>query len=263
MTRMDYLLVCGVALLASALTFFSGFGLGTLLMPAFALFFPVETAVGATAVVHLANNLFKLVLVGGKADRGVLARFALPAVAAAFLGAWVLVLLGRAQPLAAWSLGERVCEVTALKVAIAVIIAAFAAVELTPSFDRWAFPPRLLAVGGVVSGFFGGLSGHQGALRTAFLVRCGLSKEAFIATGVAAACLVDLARLGVYASHREHFTSLGERGAWGLVAAASVAAFAGALIGARLIHKVTMRAVRVTLGVMLVALAAAMGAGVV
>ncbi|MEM6640395.1 MAG: sulfite exporter TauE/SafE family protein, partial [Pseudomonadota bacterium] len=41
---MDYLLVCTVALVASALTFFSGFGLGTLLVPAFALFFPAPLA---------------------------------------------------------------------------------------------------------------------------------------------------------------------------------------------------------------------------
>ena len=44
----------------SLLTLFSGFGLGTLLMPVFALFFPVEVAVASTAVVHAANNLFKV-----------------------------------------------------------------------------------------------------------------------------------------------------------------------------------------------------------
>ena len=72
---MSYLLVCLVALLASGLTLFSGFGLGTLLLPAFALFFPVEIAVSATALVHLINSLFKLLLVGSKADpRAVLVR---------------------------------------------------------------------------------------------------------------------------------------------------------------------------------------------
>ncbi|TMA50932.1 MAG: sulfite exporter TauE/SafE family protein, partial [Deltaproteobacteria bacterium] len=65
---MQYALVAGVALFVSALTLFSGFGLGKLLMPAFALFLPVPVAVSATAVVHFANNLFKLVLVGRKAD---------------------------------------------------------------------------------------------------------------------------------------------------------------------------------------------------
>ena len=65
---MSFLLVAVASLLVAALTLFSGFGLGSLLMPVFALFFPVEVAVGATAVVHFANNLFKLALVGRWAD---------------------------------------------------------------------------------------------------------------------------------------------------------------------------------------------------
>jgi uncharacterized membrane protein YfcA len=65
---MSYAIICLTALVVSGLTLFSGFGLGTLLMPAFALFFPVEVAVGATALVHLANNLFKVMLVGHKAE---------------------------------------------------------------------------------------------------------------------------------------------------------------------------------------------------
>jgi uncharacterized membrane protein YfcA len=87
---MSYIVICIVALVVSGLTLFSGFGLGTLLMPAFALFFPVEIAVGATAVVHLANNIFKAVLVGRKADFGIVLKFALPAAAAAVLGALLL-----------------------------------------------------------------------------------------------------------------------------------------------------------------------------
>jgi len=42
---MIYVVVMTVAFIASGLTFFSGFGLGTLLLPAFALFFPAEHAV--------------------------------------------------------------------------------------------------------------------------------------------------------------------------------------------------------------------------
>jgi hypothetical protein len=61
---MDFLLICLFAAFASFLTFYSGFGLGTILLPVFALFFPVELAVGLTGIVHLLNNLFKLLLVG-------------------------------------------------------------------------------------------------------------------------------------------------------------------------------------------------------
>lgn len=48
-----------------------------------------------------------------------------------------------------------------------------------------------------MSGFFGGLSGNQGAFRSAFLIKAGLSKDAYIATGVVAAVIVDLTRLGI------------------------------------------------------------------
>ena len=65
---MDYFVIGIAALLASGLTLFSGFGLGTLLMPVFALFFPIDLAIALTAIVHLLNNLFKLILLGKFAD---------------------------------------------------------------------------------------------------------------------------------------------------------------------------------------------------
>ena len=60
---MIYAVVALTALTASFLTFFSGFGLGTILMPVFALFFDLKTAIALTAIVHLLNNVFKLSLV--------------------------------------------------------------------------------------------------------------------------------------------------------------------------------------------------------
>src|ERR1700730_425096 len=72
-------------------TLFSGFGLGTVLMPAFALFFPVPVAIAATAIVHLANNLFKFALVGRSADWRIALKFSLPAAVAAITGASLLI----------------------------------------------------------------------------------------------------------------------------------------------------------------------------
>ena len=57
-----------------------------------------------------------------------------------------------------------------------------------------------LPLGGILSGFFGGLSGHQGALRSAFLIKAGLSKESFIVTGIVVSMFIDFTRLSVYAS---------------------------------------------------------------
>ena len=68
----------------------------------------------------------------------------------------------------------------------------FALLELVPSLEaRIKFDKKYLPLGGALSGFFGGISGHQGALRSAVLLKCGLEKEAFIATGVVCAVVVD------------------------------------------------------------------------
>ena len=76
-------------------------------MPAFALFFPVPVAIAATAVVHLANNLFKLVLVGRSADWRVALKFSLPAAIAAIAGASLLNVFAALPPIAAYDAGGR------------------------------------------------------------------------------------------------------------------------------------------------------------
>jgi uncharacterized membrane protein YfcA len=71
---MEILLISIVAFFVAILTFFSGFGLGTLLTPVMMLFFPVEVAIALTGMVHFSNNIFKLVLVGKKVNKEVLLR---------------------------------------------------------------------------------------------------------------------------------------------------------------------------------------------
>jgi len=257
---MTILVIGLVAFAASGLTLFAGFGLGTLLMPAFALFFPVELAVGLTAVVHLANNVFKLALLGRRADRAVVVRFGLPALAASFAGAKLLILLSALRPLASYELGGRAFHVMPVNAVVAALLLVFVALELSPRFARIQVPPRWLPLGGLLSGFFGGLSGHQGALRSAFLVKTGLAKEAFVASGVAIACLIDAARLSVYAGH---FSRAGLFQNAGLLGVACVSAFLGAYLGARLLEKVTMLAVQRAVAAGLVLIAAALGAGLI
>src|SRR3546814_13964685 len=52
----DIAIVVFAAFLASGLTLYSGFGLGTVLLPVFAIFFPAEAALAAVAVVHLLTD---------------------------------------------------------------------------------------------------------------------------------------------------------------------------------------------------------------
>lgn len=260
---LELLLVATIAFGASLLTFFSGFGLGTLLMPVFALLFPLPLAVAATALVHLANNLFKAGLIGRHADRGVALRFGLPAIAAAFAGAATLSALGDGEILGRFELGALALEPTPLGVVLGLTIVAFALIEWHPRLSALSLPARWMPVGGLLAGFFGGLSGHQGALRSMFLVRAGLSKQAFIATGVLVAIGVDLARLAVYGTGG--IASLvGAESRIGLVVAtATIAAFAGAWLGSRLLTKVTLAGIRRLVAVALVLIGLALTIGLV
>lgn len=184
---MSMLLISAAAFVTAVLTLFTGFGLGTLLLPALALVFALPVAVAATAVVHGLNNLFKLGLLWREVDRQVLLSFGLPALAAAPLGAWLLVSLAGHEPIATWSLAGVTGRVTPLKLVIGLLILGFAVLELVPSMDRFRAPRRWLPAGGVVSGFFGGLSGHQGAFRAAFLAPLGLAPGAWAGTQAAIA----------------------------------------------------------------------------
>lgn len=254
---MEYILVCFTALAASALTLFSGFGLGTILFPAFALFFPVDVAIAQTAIVHLANNLFKLSLFWRNSDLKTALRFGLPAMLAALAGAWLLGKLTDLPALFTYQALGMPRQVSVVKLTLAALLAFFALAELKGSIKKGPAAGGLV-LGGLLSGFFGGLSGNQGAFRSAYLLKAGLSKEAFIATGVVLACAVDISRLTLYAGHMVRPEVANEAG---LVLAAIAAAFAGAWFGKRLVKKVTIEFVRRTVAGMMLAVAAGLATG--
>ena len=145
--------------------------------------------------VHFANNLFKLVLLGQQSDLGVIARFGIPVVAAALLSAVLLGWLAGLSPLHKYPFRGSMVQITPVKLIIGNLILVFVVLEFLPSFKQLRFGQELLPFGGLVSGFFGGLSRHQDAFRSMLLLKSGLGKEAFIATGVVLAMLVDMTRL--------------------------------------------------------------------
>ncbi len=256
---MELFYISVTALLGSALTFFSGFGLGTLLVPVFALFFPIDIAIAMTAIVHFLNNLFKLVLVGKAADKSLVLKFGLPSFLASFAGAYLLSVLGRYSTTIDLQLFGNTYSTSALKMIISSIIFLFALLELSSVLSNLQFKNKHFFIGGLISGFFGGLSGNQGALRALFLVKADLSKESFIATGVVIACIVDVARLSIYSSNLSmNRSSLPIM----QVVMACIFAFAGAYIGNKLIKKVTLKAIQAIVSIALLIFSACLFLGI-
>lgn len=260
---MDIVVITVVAALAAALTLYSGFGLGTLLLPAFALFFPAPVAVAATGVVHLTNNLFKGGLLWRRADWPTALRVGLPAVPAAILGAWLLAWLGDTPRLFAWSAFGRGFGPTGAGLIVGALLLVFAMLELQPWFQKLSAPKRWMPLGGLATGFFGGLTGQQGALRSIFLLRSGLDAQKFIATGVMIAILVDVSRIATYArSFSAGILDPDSREAL-LAAVGTIAAAVGAFVATRYIDKLTIAAVRYAVAGLMILIGLALIAGVV
>lgn len=265
MTLLPYMIVGIASAATSALTFFSGFGLGTLLMPVFAIFFSVEIAVMATAIVHFSNNIFKISLVGKFAERDLVIRFGLPAIIAALLGAFALGFVSEFGSLASYNIGPHIAVITPVKLVIGSAMIIFAMFELLPSFRDLKFDRKYLPIGGVLSGFFGGLSGHQGALRSAFLTKVGVSTEGFVGTNAVIGFAVDVVRLSVYAfmlitartAAKEYTTE------WPIIATGIVFAFIGVMLGKKYLHKITMRTVQTLTGILLLGIAFALISGII
>ena len=120
--------------------------------------------------------------------------------------------------------------------------------------------PRTISHGVVRSVVFsGGLSGHQGALRSAFLLRTGLDKNQFVATGAMISSFVDIARLIVYGLNIKLLRLIDGT----LIAGTIIATLAGVLVGRAVLKKVTVGFIQKLVAVMLLLLGTLLVIGVI
>lgn len=258
---MIYALIAITALIASFLTFFSGFGLGTILLPVFAIYYPLPVAIALTASVHFLNNIFKLGLVFKNINWNVVKSFGIPAVIAAFAGAFILSVLSKSNGvIGSYLLFDHQFNITWPGLIIGLLIIVFALIELSKQLSEITFSEKYLIPGGLLSGFFGGLTGHQGALRSAFLLRLNLQKPAFIATGVTVACMVDVVRISLYGNMsvlKQSETN------YYLLAVAVLSAWTGALLGNKLFKKTSMDFFKWFVGIFMLLMGIFIAAGIV
>ena len=256
--------------IASIVAGISGFGLGTTLMPVLAIFFSIPASIVVTSAVHLTNDLLKLFLLGKFARSSVVIRFTVTAIIGAVIGAYLLKITLMIPPLFTYSLFGSTHEVTVIRLIIGSSIFLFSLAHLfffvrkktraTKSIDQ-----KYIPIGGVLSGFFGGLSGEQGMLRTFFLIRAGLEKKEFIATAAACSVSVDVARLITYVitMEKEVFSEVGSLYGLGIILPVIIISLSGSYIATKLIGKITTRFLHISIGVLLIVSALALILGVI
>ena len=185
---------------AAILTFFSGFGLGTILTPVMMIFFPTEVAIALTGVVHFSNNIFKFFLVGKNIDKKVLILFGLPSVIASFIGAYLLILIDSDIVIFSYNFFDKKIDIVLIKFLISILLIIFAIIDLIPQIKDLHFDKKYLPVGGFLSGFLEAFWKPR-CIKSAFLVKHRLEKSVFVATTVAISSLVDITRLSVYSTN--------------------------------------------------------------
>ena len=222
------------AAVAGAVAAVTGFGIGSLLTPVFALFVETRLAVAAVSIPHAVGTAVRFWMLKGNVDRRVLWTFGVTSAAGGLAGA---LLQDRA--------GDR-----RLTIIFGILLLFAAAAELTGLARRIRFSGAAAWMAGAVSGLLGGLVGNQGGIRSAALLGFNLPKETFVATATAIALFVDGARVPVYiATERFNILAL-----WASIAAATGAVVLGTLLGSAALRRIPEAWFRRVLVLLLIAL---------
>jgi uncharacterized protein len=206
-----------IAFIAGGTATITGFGIGSLLTPLLALRLGTQLAVTAVAVPHAAGTALRCARLRQAIDWPVLWKFGIPSAAGGIAGAlWQ----GELSNL----ILTRVLGGLLLLAGISGLANLTVRVQLR---GPWAI------LGGLLAGFFGGLVGNQGGIRSAALLGVSLPPERFVATATASALVVDAVRLPVYLYH-----SGGELlKYWPLIALAIAGVLGGTLYGERVLRR--------------------------
>lgn len=192
-----------------------GFGIGSLLTPFFSVPLGTDLAVAAVTLPHLMATAFRCYRMRADIDGRVLRRFGLLSAAGGLAGALVYAQLGP----------------SALTGVLGGLLVLTAIANLTGVFADRRPSGVMTGVLGLSSGFFGGLAGNQGGLRSAALSAFGLAPRAFVATSTATGLLVDLARTPVYAA-----TTAGDLLRYApQIGVATIGVLVGTLVGERIL----------------------------
>ncbi len=160
----------------------AGFGIGSFLIPLVGIRVETKVAVALVSLPHFLGTSLRFWLLKPKVNRQILIRFGLLCAVGGLTGALLHTFF--------------VSDV--LRVIFSTMLILAGILGVLQVSERIRFGKVGAAIAGLASGFFGGLVGEQGGIRSVALLNFDIQKEAFIATATASGMIVDIVRMPVY-----------------------------------------------------------------
>jgi uncharacterized membrane protein YfcA len=179
---MFYFELIAVGFLAGMIASVAGFGIGSFLIPLISIRTGAKIAIALASLPHFLGNGVRFWILKSKVNRKILIRFGLLSAIGGLGGALLHTFFVS----------------NLLQIVFALMLVLAGVLGVLQVSERLRFGKASAAVIGLVSGFFGGLVGEQGGIRSVALLSFDVEKEAFIATATATALIVDAVRMPVY-----------------------------------------------------------------
>lgn len=162
----------------------TGFGSSTILIPIALFFFEFKLAIALVAFAHLFGNIMRLIVFKHDINKEMFIYFGVPSIVLTLVGAMLLTLI----------------STDILKLVLGSVLILYAIISLKNPISLKQ-TKKIAIIGGSISGFFAGLLGVGGAIRSTFLSSFRMSKESYIITMAAIGTIIDLTRIPIYLSN--------------------------------------------------------------
>jgi len=224
-------LVTLLTIFATTLSTITGFGTTTITLPIMLFFFPIHETILFIAIIHWFENIWRLILFRKGANWKLILSFGIPALFAGAIGARASI-----------HMPEEI-----LTRILGIFLFGYSAfIILKPKFKRRKTTQNSI-VGGIFSGFFAGIIGLGGAIRSAFLTAFDLPKIVYLFSTNAISLLIDTVRLPIYGLNG---TKLPTSFAWAAIAFIPLSLVA-AIYAKKLVVKIPQKYFRLVITIFL------------
>ena len=162
----------------------TGFGSSTILIPIALFFFELKVAIALVAFAHLFGNIMRLVIFKRDINKEMFIYFGIPSIILTIVGATLLTIIAA----------------DILKIALGAVLILYSIISFKNPISLKQ-TKKIAVIGGSLSGFFAGLLGVGGAIRSTFMSSFKMNKESYIVTMAAIGMIIDLTRIPIYLSN--------------------------------------------------------------